>query len=143
MHLRNIINCQTCLSWAFESIICKYLSKWTNQPSEQLKIYNTKAKTMCSFSIMLLLFAAFCINSFIPDYEGSGCWQQWPTFLCLLCRSYFPFIVSCYFPAPVFSQVATTDFNGGSHDPLFALSRVMTGQILRPWEIMLAKSHKK
>ena len=32
-------------------------------PSEQLKIYNAKAKTMCSFSIML--FAAFAlIHSF-------------------------------------------------------------------------------
>ena len=49
----------------------------------------------------------------------------------------FPVIFNC------FSQAAKADFNGGSRDPLFALSRVMTGQILRPWEIMPAKSHKK
>ena len=60
-----------------------------------------------------------------------------PLFVPLVPFSYFPFIISS------FSQVATEDFNGSSRDPLFALSRVMTGQILRPWEIMPAKSHKK
>ena len=59
---------------------------------------------------------------------------------------FLPFIFSLYcfllFSA-VFLRLRLTDFNSGSRDPLFALSRVMTGQILRPWEIMLAKSHKK
>ena len=99
---------------------------------------------MSSISIMLRLLAAFSKGLYIFQIRrvlvggSSG-----PLFVTLV-----PFIFSFYCfllfpPACFFSQVAITDFNSGSHDPLFALSRVMTGQILRPWEIMLAKSHKK